>query len=77
MRRIMVMCDNLSYSPLHEKCLRLSKKNNSVLFKLEKYLGKSLMSNEDLIIIRDTILSVSAEISRLPKETMDDKNERL
>ncbi|MCA1233361.1 hypothetical protein HRF59_05945 [Bacillus velezensis] len=46
-------------------CNTLSKKNNSVLFKLEKYLNKKLLSDPDLIEIRDTILTVSGELNRL------------
>lgn len=47
-------------------CKRLSKKNNSVLFKLEEYLGKELLNEKDLQEIRSIILDVSADINRLP-----------
>ncbi|SNZ09943.1 hypothetical protein SAMN05421503_1430 [Terribacillus aidingensis] len=46
-------------------CSRLSKKNNGVLFKLEEYLNKPLLSDPALAEIRDTILTVSAEITKI------------
>jgi len=59
-------------------CTRMSKKNNSVLYKLEKYLDKPLISDSELVEIRDIILTVSAEISRLPSNLIiGDKDERL
>ncbi|KXZ22314.1 hypothetical protein P4T89_13150 [Bacillus nakamurai] len=46
-------------------CNKLSKKNNSVLFKLEECLNKKLLSDPELTEIRDTILTVSGELNRL------------
>ncbi len=36
-------------------CNKLCKRNNSVLFKLEKYLNKKLLSDPELTEIRDII----------------------
>ncbi|MEC1270969.1 hypothetical protein P9C27_21315 [Bacillus vallismortis] len=60
-------------------CNKLCKRNNSVLFKLEKYLNKKLLSDPELIEIRDTILTVSGEINRLRDNltTDGDSNEGL
>ncbi|MCT6513185.1 hypothetical protein OQZ55_12130 [Bacillus subtilis] len=60
-------------------CNKLCKRNNSVLFKLEKYLNKKLLSNPELTEIRDTILTVSGELSRLRDNlvTDGDSNEGL
>ncbi|MFT4448591.1 hypothetical protein ACMXZI_14900 [Bacillus subtilis] len=60
-------------------CNKLCKRNNSVLFKLEKYLNKKLLSNPELTEIRDTILTVSGELSRLKDNlvTNGDSNEGL
>ncbi|MBD1379212.1 hypothetical protein [Metabacillus arenae] len=69
MSKLMVKITSLSsaeYEDLQSYCQRISKKNNSNLYKLEKYLGKSLMVDEDLMMIRDIILTVSADINRLP-----------
>ncbi|MBG9776196.1 hypothetical protein ABD71_25095 [Brevibacillus laterosporus] len=49
-------------------CERLSRKNNSTLYRLEKYTGLKLLQKEELKEIRDVILSVSGEISRLPSK---------
>lgn len=46
-------------------CKRLSKKNNSILYLLEDYIGHSLLSDEKLVHIRDLVLTVSADIERL------------
>lgn len=64
---------------LESYCLRLSKKNNSILYKLEKYLGHKLLTNEELIEIRDTILTVSADISKIPSflQESGENDERL
>ncbi|AVM24311.1 hypothetical protein [Bacillus pumilus] len=51
--------------PLNEHLIRLSKKNNSVLFKLEEFLDKKLIADPSLSEIRDIILSVSGDIVRL------------
>lgn len=52
--------------PFIDYCEKIGKKNNSVLFKLERYLGIKLLSNDELKEIRDTVLDVSADITRLP-----------
>lgn len=63
---------------LESYCKRLGKKNNSLLFKLEKYLNKKLLSDDELIEIRDLILTSSAEISRLANYVhVGDENEGL
>jgi hypothetical protein len=48
-------------------CQRISKRNNAILYKLEEYLDVKLLSNEHLKGIRDNILSVSADMEKLPK----------
>ena len=61
-------------------CQKISKKNNSLLYRLENYLGKKLLSDNELSEIRDLILTVSGDISRLPESTIvldGDENERL
>ncbi|MBG9768195.1 hypothetical protein [Bacillus vallismortis] len=60
-------------------CNKLCKRNNSVLFKLEKYLNKKLLSDPELTEIRDIILTVSGELSRLRDNlvTDGDSNEGL
>jgi len=64
--------------PLNIYCSRLSKMNNSVLFKLERYLQKPLLSDDQLSEIRDIILTVSADISKLNERIVcGDDNERL
>ncbi|MGG0808192.1 hypothetical protein ABE144_11250 [Brevibacillus laterosporus] len=52
----------------HVYCERLSRKNNSNLYRLEKFTGLKLLQEEELKEIRDVILSVSGEISRLPSK---------
>ncbi|WP_024428194.1 hypothetical protein [Bacillus safensis] len=51
--------------PINEHLIRLSRKNNSVLFKLEEFLDKKLIADPSLSEIRDIILSVSGDIVRL------------
>lgn len=51
---------------LYSYCSRLSKKNNSVLYMLEFYLNKKLLEDEKLAEIRDILLTVSAEITKIP-----------
>lgn len=59
-------------------CSRLSKRNISVLFLLENYLNKSLLSDSDLAEIRRVVLSVSGEIERIPNRMiLGDNDERL
>ncbi|MED1863233.1 hypothetical protein P4V41_07175 [Fictibacillus nanhaiensis] len=57
--------DQNSYESLESYCKRLGKRNNSLLYKLENYLGKKLMSDDELIEIRDLVLTMSADISKL------------
>jgi hypothetical protein len=50
---------------LYSYCSRLSKRNNSVLYLLEKYAGKKLLEDEGLAEIRDILLTVSADITKI------------
>lgn len=50
---------------LSSYCLKLSKKNNSTLYLIESYLNKKLLDDPELVEIRDAILTVSADISKL------------
>lgn len=50
---------------LYSYCSRLSKRNNSVLYLLESYLGKKLLDDPQLAEIRDILLTVSADITKL------------
>jgi hypothetical protein len=50
---------------LYSYCSRLSKKNNSVLYLLESYLGKKLLEEPQLAEIRDILLTVSADITKI------------
>lgn len=61
-------------------CQRISRKNNSLLYHLEAYLDKKLLSDEKLSEIRDIILTVSGDINRLPEMLVilnGDSNEKL
>ncbi|MCL1696263.1 MULTISPECIES: hypothetical protein [unclassified Lysinibacillus] len=51
---------------VYSYCSKLSKRNNSILFLLESYLNKKLLSDSELAEIRNVILTVSADIIRLP-----------
>lgn len=65
---------------IYSYCSRLSKKNNSVLYKLESYLQKKLLDEPELAEIRDILLTVSADISKLNNNLhieCGDENERL
>ncbi|CAF1845656.1 hypothetical protein [Bacillus subtilis] len=53
-------------------CKKLCNRNNSVLFKLEKYIDKKLLSDPELTEIRDTILTVSGELNRLKDNLVTD-----
>lgn len=64
-KKIYVINYNGELESLESYCLRLSKKNNSVLYKLENYLNKKMLEDVSLIEIRDLILTVSADIARL------------
>jgi SepF-like predicted cell division protein (DUF552 family) len=57
---------DVQYIPLKDYCERVSKRNNSVLFKIEKYLGIKMLSDEVLKEVRNIILDTSADVSRLP-----------
>ena len=50
---------------LYSYCSRLSKKNNSVLYLLESYLNKKLLEDSQLAEIRNILLTVSADITKL------------
>jgi hypothetical protein len=64
--------------PLSSFCKKLSKRNNSILYKLEEYLDKKLLTDEQLVEIRDTILTVSADINKIPSQMVcGDENEGL
>lgn len=51
---------------LYSHCSRLSKRNNSVLYLLETYLDRKLLDDEKLAEIRDILLTVSADITKIP-----------
>lgn len=50
---------------IYSYCSRLSRKNNSVLYLLESYLSKKLLEEPELAEIRDLILTVSADITKI------------
>lgn len=56
---------NETFESLNYYCSRISKKNNSVLYMLEDYLNKKLLDDPKLSEIRDVLLTVSADISKL------------
>lgn len=56
---------SIEYESLYSYCSRLSKKNNSVLYLLESYLNKKLLTEPELTEIRDILLTVSADITKL------------
>lgn len=70
-------CDVTEDLSVH--CQRISKKNNSLLYQLENYLGKKLLSDEKLMEIRDLILTVSGDVSRIAESivVVGDDDERL
>lgn len=66
--------------PIQVYCEKISRKNNSILYKLEEHLGVKLLSDESLKEIRSIILSTSADINRMAKNVhikFGDTNERL
>jgi hypothetical protein len=63
--KILKQDGSIEYESLSSYCLRLSKKNNSILYLLESYLEKKLLDDPQLTEIRDIILTVSAEMSKL------------
>lgn len=56
---------NQEIESVYSYCSRLSKRNNAVLYLLESYLSKKLLDEPELAEIRDIILTVSADISKL------------
>lgn len=64
---------------LYSYCSRLSKRNNSVLYLLETYLNKKLLDDEKLAEIRDVLLTVSADITKISSHLVveGDEDERL
>lgn len=64
---------------LYSYCSRLSKRNNSVLYLLETYLDKKLLDDEKLAEIRDILLTVSADITKISSHLHleGDEDERL
>lgn len=63
---------------LYSYCSKLSKRNNSVLYLLEKYLNKKLLDDSQLAEIRDIVLTVSADISKLHSNLIvGEEDERL
>jgi hypothetical protein len=50
---------------LYGYCSKLSKRNNAILYRLESFLGKKLLEEPELADIRDIVLTVSADISKL------------
>ncbi|KON87344.1 hypothetical protein AF332_11245 [Sporosarcina globispora] len=65
---------------LYTHCSRLSKRNNSVLYLLESYLDKKLLDDPQLAEIRDILLTVSADITKLTNHLhieCGDENEGL
>jgi hypothetical protein len=65
---------------LYSYCSKLSKRNNSVLYLLESYLHKKLLDDPELAEIRDILLTVSADISKINNLihiNRGEENERL
>lgn len=53
------------YESLYSYCSKLSKRNNSVLYLLESYLDKKMLDEPELAEIRDILLTVSADITKI------------
>ncbi|MEK4121975.1 hypothetical protein [Lysinibacillus sp. FSL K6-0102] len=51
---------------IYSYCSKLSKRNNAILYLLESHLNKKLLSDNELAEIRNVVLTVSADIARLP-----------
>lgn len=51
---------------IYSYCSKLSKRNNAILYLLESYLNRKLLSDNELAEIRNVVLTVSADIARLP-----------
>lgn len=78
--KIVHQSGNEEIESLYSYCSRLSRKNNSVLYLLEKYLDKKLLDEPELAEIRDVLLTVSADISKLHSHLIilcGDDDERL
>ncbi|QJI52499.1 hypothetical protein [Psychrobacillus phage Perkons] len=68
----------VEYETLYSYCSKLSKRNNSILYLLEKYLNKKLLDESELTKIRDIVLTVSADISKLNTNLLvGDEDEEL
>lgn len=63
------------FESLYSYCSRLSKKNNSILYLLESYLGKKLLEDEKLAEIRDILLTVSADITKIQSNLIIESGE--
>lgn len=78
MSNLRVQCHDGSLESLYVYVSRISKKNNSILYLLEQYLNKKLLEEQELAEIRDIILTVSADISKLPNHLIvGDEDEGL
>jgi|GEM_PF-5065319 len=57
----------------------LKRKNNATLHLIEKYVGESLETNDELLEIKNNILDVSGSLGRLPYQLVivGDEVERL
>ena len=58
------------FEDLVSYCNWLKRKNNVALHLIEKYVGKDMQKDECLSEIRNIILDVSGDISRLPQKMM-------
>lgn len=56
---------------LDEYCLKLGKKNNALLYEIEKYLGKKMLSEPELSSIRKIVLDTSRYIQGIPEIIVD------
>lgn len=69
-KRVYVDTNDITIHNLHEYCMWLQGRNNSLLYDLENHLDIKLTSDIGLSKIRNKILDVSAEISRLPSNLL-------
>lgn len=60
---------------LYSYCSKLSKRNNSVLYLLESYLHKKMLEEPELAEIRDILLTVSADISKIHSHLLIERGE--
>lgn len=63
--KVKIHQEGMELESVYSYCSRLSKRNNSILYLLESYLNKKLLDEPELAEIRDIILTVSADISKL------------